>query len=174
MSTARTWRLALATLALAGVSVLGFGSYQAAEPSAPQGGAEVHVGQGEGDIRGSDHRALQAAVDYIAGLGSGTVFIGPGRYEMRNALTLRDNVRVVGVPGRTVLAACDGFSTRLAADGDCNQREITVADPSRLRVGDGVAVLDKRAGGGFGVTTATLTARLGPNAFRVSRPLDFH
>src|SRR2546421_1185268 len=92
---------------------------------------------------------------------------------MRTALALRDNVRVGGGPGRTVLAACDGFSTRLAADGDCNQREITVADASHLRVGDGVAVLDKRAGGGFGVTTATLTARLGPNVFGISRPLYF-
>src|SRR5205807_6550771 len=133
MCIAGIWRLALAALALAGMSVLGFGSFHAAEPSAPQGGAEVHVGQGEGDIRGSDHRALQAAVDYIAGLGGGTVFIGAGRYQMRNALTLRDNVRVVGVPGKTILAACDGFESPLAADGDCNQRAITVADPSGFR-----------------------------------------
>src|SRR5207302_6354785 len=102
----------------------------AAEPSLPERSAEVRVGVDDGDIRGSDHRALQAAVDYIAGLGGGTVFIGSGRYQMRNALTLRDNVRVVGVPGKTILAACDGFETPLAADGDCNQRAITVADPS--------------------------------------------
>jgi parallel beta-helix repeat protein len=145
----------------------------AAEPAAPPAGAEVRVGIDAGDLRGADHRALQAAVDYVAGLGGGTVYIGPGRYAMRNALTLRDNVRLVGVPGQTVLAACDGFSTRLAADGDCNQREIIVADPARFRVGDGVAVVDKRAGGGFGVTTATLTAQLGPNVFRISRPLYF-
>jgi parallel beta-helix repeat protein len=160
-------------LSLAGAAVLGGGSLPAAEPAAPPAGAEVRVGIDAGDLRGADHRALQAAVDYVAGLGGGTVHVGPGRYAMRNALTLRDNVRVVGVPGQTVFVACDGCSTPLAADGDCNQREITVADPARFRVGDGVAVLDKRAGGGFGVTTATLTAQVGPNVFRISRPLYF-
>jgi len=107
----------------------------------------------------------------VAGLGGGVVSIGPGRYRMRNALILRDNVRVVGVPGKTILAACDGFSCRLAADGDCNQREIHVADPSGFRVGDGVAVVDKNASHGFEVTTATLTARVDANTFRLSRPL---
>ncbi len=132
---------------------------------------EIRVGIDDGDLRGSDQRALQAAIDYVAGLGGGTVHVGPGRYQMRNALTLRDNVRIVGVPGRTILVACDGFQTRLAADGDANERQITVADPSGLRVGDGVAVTDTKAGGGFAVTTATLTARLGPNTFRLSQPL---
>ena len=99
------------------------------------------------------------------------VRIGPGRYLMRNALTLRDNVRVVGVPGKTVLAACDGFKTLLAADGDCNERQITVADPSAFQVGDGVAIQDKHAGGGFEVTTATLTARIDAQTFRISAPL---
>jgi parallel beta-helix repeat protein len=139
------------------------------EPTRP-GLPEVHVGIDAGDIRGNDHRALQAAVDYVAGLGGGTVSVGPGRYQMRNALTLRANVRVVGVPGQTVLAACDGFRSRLAADGDCNERQITVADPAGFRVGDGVAIDDK-SGGGFSTTTATITARVGPNSFRLSAPL---
>jgi polygalacturonase len=132
--------------------------------------AEVRVGIDEGDIRGSDHRALQAAVDYVAGLGGGTVRIASGRYLMRNALRLRDNVHVVGTPGKTVLVACDGFASALAADGDANERQITVADPSGFHVGDGVAIQEGTAGG-FEVTTATLTARVGPNAFRLSAPL---
>ncbi len=160
-------------LLLTGTAALWAGGLRAAEPAPPPAGAEVRVGLDASDLRGTDQRALQAAVDYVAGLGGGTVSIGPGRYEMRNALTLRDNVRVVGVPGKTILAACDGLSTPLAADGDCNQREITVADAANLRVGDGIAVSDKKAGGGFGVTTATLTAKVGPNVFRISRPLYF-
>src|SRR5215208_1553577 len=67
--------------------------------------AEIRVGIEDGDLRGSDHRTLQAAVDYVAGLGGGTVSIGPGRYVMRNALSLRDHVRIAGVPGQTVLVA---------------------------------------------------------------------
>ncbi|HAB16910.1 MAG TPA: hypothetical protein DCE44_10720, partial [Verrucomicrobiales bacterium] len=33
----------------------------------------ITVGQNDGDLRGSDHRTLQAAVDYIASLGGGVV-----------------------------------------------------------------------------------------------------
>jgi parallel beta-helix repeat protein len=166
----RRLHASLTALLLAGSSLIAVRSFPAAEPAAERM-AEVHVGIDGGDIRGNDHKALQAAVDYVAGLGGGTVFIGPGHYQMRNALTLRDNVRVVGVPGKSILAACDGFQTPLAADGDCNQRAITVADASGLHVGDGVAVVDERGSGGFEVTTATLTAREGANTFRLSQPL---
>jgi parallel beta-helix repeat protein len=161
----------MAVMLLTGAFVIFAQPFRAAEPSGAAPGTTFRVGIDAGDIRGDDHRALQAAVDYVAGLGGGTVLIGPGRYVMRNALVLRDNVRVVGIPGKSVLAACDGFRCPLAADGDCNQRAIHVIDPSGFRVGDGVAVVDKNASNGFGVTTATLTARLDANTFRLSRPL---
>jgi parallel beta-helix repeat protein len=132
--------------------------------------AEIRVGIDSGDVRGGDHRALQAAVDYVAGLGGGTVYIGPGRYQMRNALKLRDNVNLIGVPGETVLVACDGAVSPLAADGDANERQITVEDPAGFRVGDGVAIEDRDAGG-FEVTTATLIAQTGANTFKLSEPL---
>lgn len=164
-STLVAHALALATALFLTFSVVA----QQAVPPAQL--AEVRVGIDEGDIRGSDQRALQAGVDYIAGLGGGTVYIGSGRYLMRNALVLRDNVRIVGVPGKTVLTACDGFQSRLTADGDANERQITVAEPSGFRIGDGVAITDSQAGGGFAVTTATVTARLGTNTFRISQPL---
>lgn len=129
------------------------------------GNAEIRVGPSEGDIRGNDQRALQAAVDQVASLGGGTVRIGAGRDAMRNALRLRDGVRVVGVPGATVLAACDGAEARLACDG--NERQLTLLDPSGFRVGDGVSIQDDQFGGGFTVTTATLTARLGDGSFAI-------
>jgi parallel beta-helix repeat protein len=135
--------------------------------------AEIRVGIEEGDLRGTDHRALQAAVDYVAGLGGGTVRIGPGQYVMRNALILRDHVHIVGVPGKTVLAAAEGARSALTSDGDCNERQITLADPGGFRVGDGVAISDDSNGSGFGVTTATLTAQLDAATFRISAPLYF-
>ena len=46
----------------------------------------VTVGQGRGDLQGSDQRVIQAAVDYVARLGGGTVKILPGRYRFRNAV----------------------------------------------------------------------------------------
>ena len=112
----------------------------------------------------------QAAGAYIAGVGGGTVRSGAGGYEMRNALILRDNVHVGGVPGETTLVARDGLVVPLAADGDANQREITVADPTGFRVGDGVIIVDDNSGG-FTDTTAPLTAQLDENTFSISRPL---
>jgi hypothetical protein len=137
----------------------------------PTGQAEIRVGITEGDLKGDNHRTLQAAVDYVARLGGGTVHIGPGRYRMRNALILRDNVHICGVPGQTILVACDGFRTPLAADGDCNEQQITVESPSGLQVGDGIAVGDNVYAGGFEVTTATLIARVDERTFRLSAPL---
>jgi parallel beta-helix repeat protein len=135
------------------------------------GRATIRVGIDEGDIRGADNRALQAAVDQVAGLGGGTVEVGPGRYAMRNALTLRDHVRIKGTPGKSVLVACDGAEARLACDGDCNERQVTLEDPSAFRVGDGVSIQDEANAGGFNVTTATLTAKLDDRTFTISSPL---
>jgi len=44
----------------------------------------IKVGHTDADIIGTDDRALQAAVDYIAGLGGGIVEIGPGEFIMRD------------------------------------------------------------------------------------------
>ncbi len=137
----------------------------------PVGKAEITVGVDEGDIRGSDQRALQMAVDYVASMGGGTVHIGPGRYQMRNALALRDHVHVQGTPGQTVLAAEPGRATALALDGDCNERQVTLAEPEGFQVGDGIVVADERNGSGFTVTAATLTEQLDDHSFRISAPL---
>ncbi len=150
--------------------IMAIGAGAAADDRGP-GSALIHVGIDAGDIRGSDQRALQAAVDQVADLGGGTVFIGPGRYMMRNALRLRDHVTIRGVPGQTILAACDGAESRLSCDGDCNERQVTLDDPAAFHVGDGVSIQDEHLGGGFTVTTATLTARLDDHTFAISAPL---
>src|SRR5689334_7652439 len=54
----------------------------------------VRVGREDADVMGADNRALQAAVDYVAGLGGGTVEIGPGEFVMRDSLHLRSHVTV--------------------------------------------------------------------------------
>jgi polygalacturonase len=131
----------------------------------------VRVGIDDGDKRGNDQRALQAAVDYAAKLGGGTVKIGPGRYQMRNALILRDHVTISGELDKTILVACSALKIPLAADGDCRERQITLQDPSGFQVGDGVAIYDEHYKSGFEVTTATLTARVDERTFQISRPL---
>jgi hypothetical protein len=49
-------------------------------------GNVVTVGPHKADMVGSDQKAIQAAVDYAARLGGGTVRILPGTYRMRNAV----------------------------------------------------------------------------------------
>ncbi|MHC4325479.1 MAG: hypothetical protein ACYSUX_14535, partial [Planctomycetota bacterium] len=74
----------------------------------------ITVGKKNAQITGGDNRALQAAVDYIAGLGGGTVRIGEGLYVMYDSLHLRDNVTVKGVKGNTILKKADGIVCPLA------------------------------------------------------------
>jgi parallel beta-helix repeat protein len=160
---------ALSTLCIG--LVLGILPWLPARGEETEEAAAIHVGIAEGDIRGNDHRAIQAAIDYVANLGGGTVHVGPGRYTLRNAVTLRDRVRLIGTPGKTVLVPVAGVKTMLAADGDANQRAITLADPSGFQVGDRVLVGDDQYGSGFDLTSVVLTAKVGPASFRLAEPL---
>ena len=54
----------------------------------------IRVGHRDADLIGTDHRALQAAVDYVAALGGGIVEIGAGEYLMGDSLHLRSDVTV--------------------------------------------------------------------------------
>src|SRR5262245_39811434 len=95
----------------------------------------VRVGPREGDIVGADTRALQAAVDYVAGLGGGTVEIGPGDFLMNDSLHLRSFVSVRGVPGKTILRKAKGAVSPLALDGDYGEEQITLANADGFGVG---------------------------------------
>ncbi len=130
----------------------------------------VRVGVSGGDIVGSDNRALQAAVDYVAGLGGGTVEIGEGTYLMRDSLHLRSHVTVRGQGEKTVLLKAPGAASPLAADGDYGEEQVTVQNAEGFQVGDGVAIWDKNSGG-FHTTVGRITGRSG-NTFSISRPLN--
>jgi parallel beta-helix repeat protein len=130
----------------------------------------VRVGRADADIVGADNRALQAAVDYVANLGGGTVEVGPGEYLMRDSLHLRSNVTARGTPGKTVLRKAGGAASPLAVDGDYGEEQVTLADPTGFDVGCGIAVWDKSSGG-FHTTVATITGRRG-NTVSICRPLN--
>ena len=68
----------------------------------------ITVGKENADIIGNNNRTLQAAVDYIAGLGGGTVQNSEGQYVMYESLHLRANVTVKGTKGKTILRKADG------------------------------------------------------------------
>jgi polygalacturonase len=129
----------------------------------------VTVGRQGADILGADNRALQAAVDYVAGLGGGVVEVGAGEYLMRDALHLRSGVTVRGRKGTTVLHKADAAASPLALDGDFGEQQITVKDPAGVAVGCGVAVWDDHAGG-FHTTVARVTGRRG-HTFAIDAPL---
>jgi len=131
---------------------------------------KITVGRREADIIGADERALQAAVDYIARLGGGTVEIGPGDFLMRDSLHLRSFVTVRGTPGKTILRKARAATSPLALDGDYGEEQITLINPKGFEVGHGVAIWDSRSGG-FHTTVARITGRNG-NTFSIDTPLN--
>lgn len=131
----------------------------------------ITVGPRDADIVGSDHRALQAAVDYVARLGGGSVQIRPGTYRLRNAVYLRNNVRLLGAGDESILLKEPSKSVTLAADSDWYDQEITLSDATDFRVGDGVCLRTKNPhNGGTDIAKRTLVARSGAR-FKLDRPL---
>ena len=129
----------------------------------------IRVGVEDGDFVGRDNRVLQAAVEYIAALGGGTVEIGPGEYLMHDSLHLRSRVTVSGTSGRTILRKAAGVVAALALDGDFGEQQFTVGNAKGFDVGGGVAIWDKGSGG-FHTTVARITGRNG-NTFSIDKPL---
>ncbi|MEE2990284.1 MAG: hypothetical protein VX715_06700, partial [Planctomycetota bacterium] len=61
------------------------------------------VGNKKGDLVGTDDKVIQAAVDYVARLGGGTVKILPGTYTLRNAVWLPGGIRIQGSGAESVI-----------------------------------------------------------------------
>src|SRR5206468_4077729 len=111
----------------------------------------IRVGRRDADLIGTDHRALQAAVDYVSALGGGVVEIGEGEYLMGDSLHLRSDVTVRGRKGKTILRKADAAVSPLALDGDFGEQQVTVQAAAGFAVGAGVAIWDEH-GGGFHTT----------------------
>jgi parallel beta-helix repeat protein len=135
-----------------------------------QPAVRVRVGLRDAEINGADNRALQAAVDYVANLGGGTVEMGPGTYLMRDSLHLRSRVVVRGAGPSTILRKDIEHRSLLAADGDFGEAAITVADPSGFEIGRGVYVGSRTQRGFLGVCATLLNAR--SNYFTLSRSMN--
>lgn len=130
----------------------------------------VTVGPRDADIQGTSEKALQAAVDYVARLGGGTVHVLPGTYRLRNAVRLASKVRLLGSGDESILVKEPSVSARLAANSDWYDQEITLADSAGFRIGDGVCLRTKRESGGQEVLKRTLVARSG-DRWKLDRPL---
>jgi hypothetical protein len=129
------------------------------------------VGQQKGDLIGTSQKAIQAAVDYVARLGGGTVQILPGTYTLRGSIHLRSNVRLIGSGDETILTKPASVTTKLVSDSDWYDREITLTDASGFEVGDSVCLRTRNPHtGGPTVLKRTLIARSG-NRFKLDKAL---
>lgn len=131
----------------------------------------ITVGPKDADLVGTSARTLQAAVDYVARYGGGTVKILPGTYRLRNAVTLQSNIRLVGSGAETVLVKEPSVTTKLAEDSDWFDQEITLADTAGFEIGDGVCLRGRAAGKNSDeIVKRTLVART-QNRFKLDRAL---
>jgi parallel beta-helix repeat protein len=126
------------------------------------------IGQKKGDFTGKDDRVLQAAVDYVARMGGGTVNVLPGEYRLRNSVYLPSKIRLLGSGPETVITKNASETVALTEDSDWYDQEITLADPKSFRVGDGVVLTTKTPhNGSTDVIKRTLVARSG-NRFKLN------
>lgn len=146
---------------------LGTPAYSAV-PNAGLAPLTVTAGHGGADIPGDSNLCLQAAVDYVAGLGGGVVSVLPGRYTMHDSLHLRPNVIVRGSGEDTVLVKAPMVASKLSVPFlGYGHWDVSLAEPDLFRTGMGIHV----GGPGFHGTCATLTFRTG-DRFGISRPLN--
>jgi len=129
----------------------------------------ITVGPKKADLVGSDEKVLQAAVDYMARMGGGTVHVLPGTFRLRNAVYMQSRVRILGSGEESVVIKEPSVKTNLTADSDWYDQEITLADAAGFRVGDGVCLRAKNPhNGGATVIKRTLVARSG-NRFKLDK-----
>lgn len=129
------------------------------------------VGQDKADIVGANDKAIQAAVDYVARWGGGTVHVLPGTYRLRNSIFLRKGVRLLGSGKDAVLFKEPSHETTLATDSDWFDQEITLKNPDGFAVGDGVILETKNPHtDGTDILCRTLVARSG-NRFKLDKAL---
>ena len=122
----------------------------------------ITVGSTGADIVGLTHKAVQAAVDYVAQLGGGTVHLLPGKYVFRGAVHLRSNVRILGSGDDAVITKIPSRSSKLLADSDWYDQEITLKPGHGFEIGDSVCLRFKNPHDGSAqVLKRRLVARSG-------------
>jgi len=128
----------------------------------------ISVGNQGADINGKDDRAIQAAVDYIRRLGTGTVKLTAGVFQLRNAIHLPSNLRLIGSGDDTIITKHASHSASIVEDSDWYDQEFTLKAGHGFRVGDGVFITAKNAHNGEAVhIKRTLVAKKG-NRFKLN------
>jgi Right handed beta helix region len=136
----------------------------------------VTVGPEKADLVGTTDKVLQAAVDYVARKGGGTVRVLPGKYRLRNSIFLQSKIRLLGSGPDSVLIKEPSVTTKIVVDGDHWDREVTLADPKGFQIGDGVRlVATDPYRKGLNIVQRSLVAGAGKR-FKLDRRLEerFH
>ena len=144
-------------LALAGGLLLNQ-SLAPAAPVAEQGKPmTLTVGPADADVIGTDHRAIQQAIDRVAAAGGGTVIIKAGTYLLSNSVRLASHVTLRGEgPDKTILKKAPGVKGRLKLDADYGEFIATVEDARGFAPGMGVTIVDKTQRSGWTPSVRTL------------------
>ena len=128
----------------------------------------ITVGEQSGDMIGQSDKVVQAALDYVARLGGGSVKILPGTYTFRNAVWMPSRVRLVGSGTDSVITRLPSLRTELTLDSDWYDQEVTLKDSGGFQVGDGVVFeATNPHSGAATVIKRTLVARNG-NRFKLN------
>ncbi|ODT99062.1 MAG: hypothetical protein ABS79_04965 [Planctomycetes bacterium SCN 63-9] len=131
----------------------------------------ITVGPKDADLVGTSEKVIQAAADYLARSGGGTLKILPGTFRFRNAVYLPSKIRIQGSGPDSILIKEPSTTAKLAANSDWYDQEITLTDARGFRIGDGVCLRAKNPHtGGPTVIKRTLVARSG-NRFKLDRAL---
>src|SRR5690606_12587836 len=109
----------------------------------------ITVGPKDADLVGSDDKVIQAAIDYVARLGAGTVKLLPGTFTLRNSIYLPSRLRLIGSGADTIITKGPSETVAISADSDWYDQEITLTEAADFRVGDGVTIttIDPHNGG---------------------------
>lgn len=123
------------------------------------------------DFPGFEGWRIQAAIDTAASLGGGTVRLSAGTFHLADSVHLKTGVTLIGEGSDTVLLKdpmVESDTIHYLGYGHC---EIMVAHPERFKIGMGVYITDKDAGGGFSATQSTICSIDG-NTLGLMDPLE--
>ncbi|MBT3381056.1 MAG: hypothetical protein HN742_10575 [Lentisphaerae bacterium] len=119
--------------------------FETMRPVRARRGITVSVGGDGADFGGGDDKAIQAAMDYVARLGGGTVQLLQGTFVLRNGLFPSPHLTLRGSGDATVLCKDAGTTTELVREADWFEYCVQVQDPAGFSVGGGLALSSGKA-----------------------------
>lgn len=129
------------------------------------------VGPQTGDLVGKSDKVIQAAVDYVARMGGGTVQLQPGEFLLRNSIQMPSGIRLIGSGAETVLKKNSVNSSLLEVDSDWYDQEVTLKEANGFQVGDGICLRTKNPhNGSQTVLVRTIVAKSG-NRIKLDKAL---